>query len=65
MILTDAELESLVDVNNRTPHHLLGMHPLGDGSGLVVRAFLPNAKQVEVAPTRANHDKWDTAWWVV
>ena len=26
------------------------MHPLGDGSGLVVRAFLQNAARVEVAP---------------
>ncbi len=26
------------------------MHPLGDGSGLVVRAFLPGAVQVEVRP---------------
>ena len=28
------------------------MHPLGDGSGLVVRAFLQNAARVEVAPVR-------------
>ena len=30
------------------------MHPLGDGSGVVVRAFLPNAAKVEVEPT---HEK--------
>jgi 1,4-alpha-glucan branching enzyme len=30
------------------------MHPLGDGSGVVVRAFLPNAAQVEIHPT---HEK--------
>ena len=30
------------------------MHPLGDGSGVVVRAFLPGAAQVEVRPT---HEK--------
>ena len=30
------------------------MHPLGDGSGVVVRAFLPNAAKVEIQPT---HEK--------
>jgi 1,4-alpha-glucan branching enzyme len=30
------------------------MHPLGDGSGLVVRAFLPDAAKVEIHPT---HEK--------
>ncbi|HXC97953.1 MAG TPA: 1,4-alpha-glucan branching enzyme, partial [Verrucomicrobiae bacterium] len=30
------------------------MHPLGDGSGVVVRALLPNAAKVEVQPT---HEK--------
>jgi 1,4-alpha-glucan branching enzyme len=50
MILTEAELQSLVQVQHRTPHQLLGMHPLGDGSGIVVRAFLPDAAQVEIVP---------------
>src|SRR6185295_5235877 len=50
MILTGAELESLIQVTNRNPHQLLGMHPLGDGSGVVVRAFLPNAAKIEVRP---------------
>ena len=50
MILTPAELESLVQAQHPSPHQLLGMHPLGDGSGLVVRAFLQNAARVEVAP---------------
>jgi 1,4-alpha-glucan branching enzyme len=54
MILSPEELESLVGVQNRSPHELLGMHVLGDGSGLVVRALLSNAAQVEVAPT---HEK--------
>jgi 1,4-alpha-glucan branching enzyme len=48
--LTQAELESLVHAQHRHPHQLLGMHPLGDGSGVVVRAYLQNAAQVEVAP---------------
>jgi 1,4-alpha-glucan branching enzyme len=51
MILTPEELRSLVQVENRSPHQLLGMHSLGDGSGLVVRALLPDAAKVEVVPT--------------
>ena len=54
MILTPTELESLIQAQQRNPHHFLGMHPLGDGSGVVVRAFLPNAAQVEVVAT---HEK--------
>ncbi len=54
MLLTQDELQSLVQVRHRSPHQLLGMHPLGDGSGLVVRAFLPNAAKVEAVPT---HEK--------
>ncbi|PYJ04000.1 MAG: 1,4-alpha-glucan branching enzyme [Verrucomicrobia bacterium] len=50
MILTHAELESLVRAQHRHPHQLLGMHPLGDGTGVVVRAYLHNAGQVEVVP---------------
>src|SRR5438034_1906434 len=51
MILSGAELDSLIQATNRNPHQLLGMHPLGDGSGVVVRAFLPNADTVEAVPT--------------
>ncbi|MCP5517757.1 MAG: 1,4-alpha-glucan branching protein GlgB [Verrucomicrobiales bacterium] len=54
MILSNAELESLVNVQHRSPHQLLGMHPLGDGRGVVVRAFLPHAGRVEALPT---HEK--------
>ncbi len=50
MILTAAELQSLVNAQIRAPHELLGMHPLGDGSGLVVRAYVPNARAVAIAP---------------
>jgi 1,4-alpha-glucan branching enzyme len=50
MILTKAELRSLVAVQHRSPHQLLGMHPLGDGSGIVVRALLPHAAKAEVVP---------------
>ncbi len=50
MVLSHAEVESLVQVKHRSPHTLLGMHPLGDGSGVVVRAFMPDAAQVEVQP---------------
>jgi len=54
MILTPAELDSLIQVRHRSPHQLLGMHPLGDGSGVVVRAFVPNAAYVEIHPV---HEK--------
>lgn len=50
MILTRAELESLIEATNRNPHQLLGMHALGDGKGVVTRAFLPNAVAVEAVP---------------
>jgi 1,4-alpha-glucan branching enzyme len=54
MILTPDELHSLVELIHQSPHTLLGMHPLGDDSGLVVRAFLPDAVKVEIQPT---HEK--------
>ncbi len=54
MILTSEEFDSLLQARQKDPHHLLGMHPLGDGSGLVVRAFLQNAKTVKIVPT---HEK--------
>jgi len=54
MVLTREELRSLAELKQSSPHTLLGMHPLGDGSGLVVRAFLPDAARVEVHPV---HEK--------
>jgi 1,4-alpha-glucan branching enzyme len=54
MILTPDELRSLVELKHQSPHTLLGMHPLGDGSGLVVRACLHDAKKVEIQPV---HEK--------
>jgi 1,4-alpha-glucan branching enzyme len=50
MLLSPDELKSLVEVQHRSPHQILGMHPLGDGSGVVVRAFQPGAKKVEAIP---------------
>ncbi len=54
MILTSDELHSLVELIHQSPHTLLGMHPLGDGSGLVVRALLPDAAKIEIQPV---HEK--------
>ena len=54
MILTREEAESIIGAQQRVPHQLLGMHPLGDGAGVVVRAFLPGAESVEAIPT---HEK--------
>jgi 1,4-alpha-glucan branching enzyme len=50
MVLSHEELQSLVEARNRSPHQLLGLHPLGNGTGLVARALLPNAVKVEVHP---------------
>ena len=50
MILTPDELRSLVALKHPSPHTLLGMHPLGETAGLVVRAFLPDAATVEIQP---------------
>jgi 1,4-alpha-glucan branching enzyme len=54
MILTDTELQSLVQLMHQSPHALLGMNPLGSKSGIVVRALLPDADRVEVQPV---HEK--------
>ena len=54
MILTTDELRSLVELIHQSPHTLLGMHALGDRSGLVARALLPDAAKVEVQPV---HEK--------
>src|SRR3954466_11681651 len=53
-LLTQDELNSLTSLVHQSPHMLLGMHPLGDGSGVVARAFLPDAASVEVRPV---HEK--------
>jgi 1,4-alpha-glucan branching enzyme len=54
MILSPAEVDSLVKVQSRSPHQILGMHPLGDGTGVVVRAFYPGATEIRIRPV---HDK--------
>ncbi|HEY1663253.1 MAG TPA: 1,4-alpha-glucan branching protein GlgB [Verrucomicrobiae bacterium] len=59
MILTPEELRSLVELTHQSPHTLLGMHPLGDKSGLVVRAFLPDAAKVQIQPV---HEKGKPAF---
>ena len=50
MILTPTELSTLVEARCHAPHDLLGMHALGDESGLVARALLPNAARVQLVP---------------
>ena len=62
MLLTEAELNSLTQLVHRTPHSLLGLHPLGDGSGLVGRAFVPAALKVELVPV---HDRKKPAFELV
>jgi 1,4-alpha-glucan branching enzyme len=53
-LLTQDELNSLTGLVHQSPHMLLGMHPLGDGAGVVARALIPDAKSVEVRPV---HEK--------
>ncbi len=52
MILTGDEMESLIQATNRNPHQLLGMHPMSDPKGVVVRALLSDAASVEAVPTQ-------------
>jgi 1,4-alpha-glucan branching enzyme len=52
MLLTQAEIQSLIENKRHTPHELLGMHKLADGTGVVVRALVPDAAKVEVQPVR-------------
>src|SRR5258708_10431675 len=54
MTLTHEELKSLVEARCRSPHQFLGLHPLSDGSGLVARALVPNAADVQLRPTGGN-----------
>jgi len=54
MVLTQDELRSLTELRNRSPHQLLGLHPLGDGAGLIARALRPDAAKVEFEPV---HEK--------
>ena len=54
MLLTPDELQNLVGLKLRSPHQFLGMHPLGSGGGVVVRAFVPDATEVRVEPV---HEK--------
>ena len=54
MGLTQDELDSLVEARQRSPHQLLGLHPLADGSGLIARALVPDAAKVELQPV---HEK--------
>jgi len=54
MILNPEELRSLVELKLRSPHQLLGMHPLGSGGGVVMRAFVPDAAEIRVEPV---HEK--------
>src|SRR6266566_2112691 len=50
MTSTPEELHSFTELKYRSPHQLLGLHPLGNGGGLVARAFLPHAAKAEIQP---------------
>jgi hypothetical protein len=54
MVLSQKDLQSLVESKQRNPHHFLGMHKLDDGQGVVARALAPKATAVELEPV---HEK--------
>ena len=56
MNLPQDELRNLVELRHRSPHGILGMHPLADGSGVVVRAFVPSATKIEVRAVNGESD---------
>ncbi|MDY7231512.1 1,4-alpha-glucan branching protein GlgB [Hyalangium rubrum] len=44
----DAEIQQIIELRHSDPHHILGIHP--DGDGVVVRAFRPDATAIHVIP---------------
>ena len=48
MIIKQPELDSIIHGYSHDPHHLLGIHQLGEGKGLVVRCWDPTASRVIV-----------------
>ena len=48
----EADIERLVARDHPQPHDVLGAHPAG--SGVIVRAYRPDAAAVRVVPTRGN-----------
>jgi len=55
MALTQQELQSLLEAKNNSPHRLLGMHPLPDGSGVLARVLAQDAVAVKVQPLKENN----------
>src|SRR4051794_22538852 len=55
MILSQKDLDALVNARHEHPHSMLGMHPLTHQgrSGLVVRALIQDAKSCEVMDTQS------------
>ncbi|MFN0061230.1 MAG: 1,4-alpha-glucan branching protein GlgB [Myxococcaceae bacterium] len=44
--VAEDELRAIIELRHADPHHVLGAHPIA--SGVVVRAFRPNAKAIDV-----------------
>ena len=53
MIISKNELINIMDGFYHDPHHLLGMHILGGGAGLVVRTWDPGAKEISLLCTES------------
>ena len=46
MTLSDREIENIVSGSCYDPHAIIGMHPIGESDGFVVRAWDPGAKKI-------------------
>lgn len=59
VILSKTDLDSITQVSSKQPHAILGMHPcaVGRKSGLVVRAYLDDAKSCEVVDIKKPEGK--------
>lgn len=53
-MLDSEEVAAIVNVKHSDIFSVLGMHSLTTGSGIIVRAFLPEALRVEVIDTKTN-----------
>jgi len=44
----ESQIQQIIELRHRSPHDVLGIHP--DGSGVVVRAYRPDATSIDVLP---------------
>ena len=54
MIIHPDEMEACILGKIGEPHAFLGMHPLSDRSGIVIRTWDPSAKKIQVTSADRN-----------